>query len=159
MAPKKFALLLGLLTSVSPLYAFAADIPKSAQAPSADAGTPPNIASINRNSYKNYLSVSYENDLIGSGSDQNYTSGVQFNYFNVERKPPEILNLLADSWLGFDIGEATATSYALGQKIYTPKNISNPNAQPNDRPWAGWLYGSVGLSNVSKEHVDSFALT
>lgn len=155
MATKNFAFFMRVLTGVSLLGlgssdGFAADAP---------ATTTPNIASINRNIYKNYISVSYENDLIGSGSDQNYTSGVQFNYFNVERRPPAIMNVLADSWLGFDIGDATATSYAIGQKIYTPKDISNPNSQPNDRPWAGWLYGSVALSNVSKEHVDSFGLT
>lgn len=158
MAPKKFALLLGLFTSALPLSlgnsgAFAAETPIPATS-AADG-----ISSINRNIYKNYISVSYENDLIGSGSDENYTSGVQINYFNVDRKPPAILNTLADSWMGFDIGETTATSYAIGQKIYTPKDIRNPNRQPKDRPWAGWLYGSVALSNVSKEHVDSFGIT
>lgn len=154
MATKKFSLLISLLTGIS---TFASGYLVSSSSFAAD--TPPSISSINRNVYKNYISVSYENDLIGSGSDENYTSGVQINYFNVERKPPAILNTLADSWLGFDIGEATATSYAIGQKIYTPKDIRNRNAQPDDRPWAGWLYGSIGLSNVSKEHVDSFALT
>lgn len=158
MAPKKFALLLGLFTSALPLSlgnsgAFAAETPIPATS-AADG-----ISSINRNVYKNYISVSYENDLIGSGSDENYTSGVQINYFNVDRKPPAILNTLADSWMGFGIGETTATSYAIGQKIYTPKDIRNPNRQPKDRPWAGWLYGSVALSNVSKEHVDSFGIT
>lgn len=158
MAPKKFALLLGLFTSALALSlgnseAFAAETPIPATS-AADG-----ISSINRNVYKNYISVSYENDLIGSGSDENYTSGVQINYFNVDRKPPAILNTLADSWMGFDIGETTATSYAIGQKIYTPKDIRNPNRQPKDRPWAGWLYGSVALSNVSKEHVDSFGIT
>lgn len=158
MAPKKFALLLGLFISALPLSlgnsgAFAAETPIPATS-AADG-----ISSINRNVYKNYISVSYENDLIGSGSDENYTSGVQINYFNVDRKPPAILNTLADSWMGFGIGETTATSYAIGQKIYTPKDIRNPNRQPKDRPWAGWLYGSVALSNVSKEHVDSFGIT
>lgn len=164
MATKNFALLVGLLAGVSSLTlgaltAHAEDIPPASVAPAVSEATPPNISSINRNPYKNYVSVSYENDLIGSGTDENYTSGIQFNYFNVDRRPPAIFDTLADSWLGFDIGDATATSYAIGQKIYTPKDISNPNAQPNDRPWAGWLYGSVALSNVSKDHVDSFGLT
>lgn len=167
MIQKKFTLLAGLaglLTGVSAfsfgsMEVLAADAPASTSAPVTTGVSAANISSINRNIYKNYISVSYENDLIGSGSDQNYTSGVQLNYFNVERRPPAIMNTLADSWLGFDIGEATATSYAIGQKIYTPKDISDPNSQPNDRPWAGWLYGSVALSNVSKDHVDSFGLT
>lgn len=124
-----------------------------------EAGTPLPVESVRENPNKSYVSLSYENDMIGSGTDENYTSGVQINYFNVENRPPEIVRTLADSWLGFDIGEATATSYTLGQKIYTPTDIENSNRQPNDRPWAGWLYGSIGLTNVHTEYIDSVGLT
>jgi len=117
------------------------------------------IKTINKNIHKNYISLSYENDLIGGGSDKFYTSGIQLNYFNVDKKPPKPIKRLADSWMGFDVGDATATSYTLGQKIFTPRNISNPNPQSNDRPWAGWLYGAVGLSNIYPTHVDHFGLT
>lgn len=36
-------------------------------------------------------------------------------------------------------------SFALGQSIYTPEDISNPDPIPDDRPYAGWLYASLGL--------------
>lgn len=116
------------------------------------------ISTIQRNPYKNYFSLSYENDLVGGGSDQFYTSGVQASYFNVSRRPPGFVKRLADSWLGFEVGQATGVSYTIGQKIFTPENIKTAAAQPGDRPWAGWLYGSVGLTNVYSTHVDQFGL-
>lgn len=118
-----------------------------------------NLSHIKENPHKTYISAAYENDLIGSGEDQFYTSGVQLSYFSVENHPPELIKYLADSWIGFDVGQATATSFTFGQKIFTPQDISNPAAQPLDRPWAGWLYGSVGMSNVYDTHVDSLGLT
>ena len=35
-------------------------------------------------------------------------------------------------------------SIALGQEIYTPEVIENPEPQPGDHPWAAWLYVGVG---------------
>ncbi len=121
--------------------------------------TQKDISTIQKNPYKNYISFSYENDLIGGGSDKFYTSGVQVNYFNVDKKPPVIVKRLADSWLGFDVGSATATSFTFGQKIFTPQDIKVAGEQADDRPWAGWLYGSIGLANVYPTHVDQFGLT
>lgn len=118
----------------------------------------PSVESVKKNPNKNYLSFSYENDMIGSGSDENYTSGAQINYFNIDQRPPAIVKKLSNT-LGFEVGEATAVSYTLGQKIFTPTDISNPNPQPNDRPWAGWLYGSISLSNVYDTHIDNFGVT
>lgn len=132
--------------------AYAEDINREKQAKAS-------IASIAKNPSKNYISISYENDLIGDGSDQFYTSGIQVNYFNVESKPPVLVKRVVDSWLGFDIGDATATSFTLGQKIFTPQNINISTPQNQARPWAGWLYGSVGLTNVYPTHVDQFGVT
>jgi lipid A 3-O-deacylase len=33
----------------------------------------------------------------------------------------------------------------LGQNMYTPRNPALVNPDPRDRPYAGWLYGGVGL--------------
>jgi hypothetical protein len=35
--------------------------------------------------------------------------------------------------------------YTAGQSIYTPRDITDPDPDPNDRPYAGWLYGSMGV--------------
>lgn len=41
-----------------------------------------------------------------------------------------------------------------GQNIYTPENGGLNNPDPHDRPYAGWLYGGVGLMQDS--HGDEF---
>lgn len=41
------------------------------------------VTSLSKNAYKTYISASYENDMIGGGEDQFYTSGLQPSYFNV----------------------------------------------------------------------------
>lgn len=115
--------------------------------------------SLEKNRYRNYLSVSYENDLIGSGTDEYYTSGVQINIFNIDEEPPRFLQGFADDLLGFDISRATAVSFTLGQKIFTPQDISVAAAQPNDRPWAGWLYTGVSLANLYADHIDQLGMT
>lgn len=119
----------------------------------------PTVSTIHSNDYKNYISVSYENDLIGGGTDQYYTSGVQINYFNIESKPPRYIGDAADRFIGFDVNEATATSFTLGQKIFTPQDITIAAPQNQDRPWAGWLYATVAFANVHETYTDQLGLT
>ncbi|HEX7966883.1 MAG TPA: lipid A deacylase LpxR family protein, partial [Stellaceae bacterium] len=45
-------------------------------------------------------------------------------------------------------GESIARRYniiPLGQNMYTPENFALVNPDPRDRPYAGWLYGGIGL--------------
>lgn len=107
----------------------------------------------------NYLSLSIENDLIGSGEDENYTSGVRLTYFDVETPMPPVIDILAKAIPTFDINQTTSTFFSFGQNLYTPRNIKLKAEQPNDRPWAGWLYGSVGLATVTKNHLDELEFT
>ena len=37
------------------------------------------------------------------------------------------------------------TRYAIGQSIFTPSDLSNPNPPPTARPYAGFLYGAFRL--------------
>lgn len=108
---------------------------------------------------RNYLSLSYENDLIGGGTDENYTSGIRLTYFDIETPMPPVIDELADAVPTFDINETTSTFFSVGQNIFTPKNIEIATEQPNDRPWAGWLYGSVGLTTITDNHIDELEFT
>ena len=99
----------------------------------------------------NYLSFSYENDLIGGGTDENYTSGLRLTYFDTETSVPPGIDALADLIPTFDLNETTSTFFTFGQNIYTPQNINIRALQQNDRPYAAWLYGSVGLATVTKK--------
>lgn len=109
--------------------------------------------------YENYLSFSYENDLIGDGQDKYYTSGVRMTYFNVNAEMPEFVNDWADKVPTFDINETTSTFFTLGQNLYTPSDVTQVNGQPGDRPYAAWLYGSAGLATLTADHVDELELT
>ena len=108
---------------------------------------------------KNYLSFSYENDLIGGGTDQFYTSGVRATWFNANTRVPGVIDDLAEYVPIFDINPTTGTFFTLGQTIFTPENIRSNIPQSDDRPWAGFLYGSVGLATRTGDHVDELEIT
>lgn len=108
---------------------------------------------------RNYLSLSLENDLIGGGTDENYTSGVRLTYFDVETPMPPVIDKLAEAVPTFDINDTTSTFFTLGQNIFTPSNIETRSEQNDDRPWAAWLYGSVGLTTITKNHLDELEFT
>ncbi len=108
---------------------------------------------------KNFVSLSIENDSIGGGTDQFYTSGVRFTWFNVNTPVPDALDEMADAIPTFDLNATTSTFFTLGQNIYTPENIRQRTNQNNDRPWAAFLYGSVGLASLENNHIDELELT
>lgn len=43
--------------------------------------------------------------------------------------------------------------------MYTPADIKIPNPPPDDRPYAGWLYGSIGLIAETGRRLDQLDLT
>ncbi len=108
---------------------------------------------------RNYLSLSIENDAIGGGTDENYTSGVRVTYFDVETPIPPVIDELAEVIPTFDINATTSTFYSVGQNLFTPADIEIRADQPDDRPWAAWLYGSVGLTTITKDHLDELEFT
>lgn len=114
---------------------------------------------LERNNERNFLSLSVENDSLASGTDQFYTSGVRLTYFNAGTDAPEIMDFIDRYNPYFDINETTSTFFTLGHNIYTPQDITISSLQEDDRPWAAFLYGSVGLTTVSKNHVDEVELT
>lgn len=111
------------------------------------------------NPYENYVSLSFENDSIGGASDQYYTNGVRLTWFGTKTDVPEILESVGDVFPSLGINETTSTYFTLGQNMYTPADITIATQQPQDRPWAGWLYGSVGLTTLNGDHIDDFEAT
>jgi lipid A 3-O-deacylase len=113
----------------------------------------------NNNPERNYISISVENDLIGGGTDQFYTSGVRLTYFNVGMDSPDVIDTLDKLLPIFSINNTTSTYFTLGHNIYTPEDITIEALQDDDRPWAAFLYGSIGLSTYDKNHIDDLELT
>ncbi len=93
---------------------------------------------------KGIYSFSLENDIF-AGSDSDYTNGVRFAYVSPESHVPGWLERTADALPFFDETGRKRWSFAFGQNIYTPSNISTSLPQPNDEPYAGWLYGTAGV--------------
>ncbi len=112
-----------------------------------------------KNPYENYVSLSYENDLIGGGDDQYYTNGVRLTWYGTKTDVPFLIEDIAEAIPSLGINETTSTYFTLGQNMYTPADIKIAADQPDDRPWAGWLYGSVGLTTMNGDHIDDFEVT
>ena len=89
--------------------------------------------------------VQVENDIFGEGTDEHYSHGSRLSYLTDDLPADSWQRRIAD-WLPFaQRGQEARASFALGQSIFTPVDLSNPNLILNDRPYAGWLYASYGF--------------
>jgi hypothetical protein len=99
-----------------------------------------------------------ENDLF-YGSDRNYTSGVGLAWVASPKPPPEWAARMARGVPWFpEIGEIRH-GYIVGQNMYTPRDITVADPPPGERPYAGWLYATIGLGVESPGQTDQFAIT
>lgn len=106
-----------------------------------------------------FLTLTLENDMFASRSDQNYTHGTRLTYFDVGMKSPDIIAALDGMLPFFTFNETTSVAYSVGQNLYTPDDITSRTPNPSDRPYAGFLYGSAGFSSVNRNTIDSLELT
>lgn len=102
-----------------------------------------------------------ENDSFGRGTDRYYTNGIKFGggvsaepiIERVFKRPAEsVLQAITDNRGNLQFG------LFLGQNLYTPKNITIAAAQPNDRPWAAWLYLGGVVQNIEDDRLQTVEL-
>lgn len=105
------------------------------------------------------INLVIENDLFGRGTDEQYTSGVRFTYFDVNADLPYLSRALDDVIPTFDMNDTTSVTYSLGHNIYTPRDISRRDLIRDDRPYAAHLYGSMGLVTLTGNHLDELELS
>jgi lipid A 3-O-deacylase len=111
------------------------------------------------------LSIQVDNDMWGSGSDSYYTHGTRISYLSSEETPAWLEKAAAYVPV-FSRRGHLRTSYALGQSIFTPGDITRSDLIKSDRPYAGWLYGAIGLisdhrvrdGNLQSNRLDSLEL-
>jgi len=111
------------------------------------------------------FSVIEDNDSVLWDSDKFYTQGLEFAYLG-----PDVA---ADSaWIGpfdaLDFGPFDTTGAGevsrryevlLGQSMFTPQDTARDDPDPDDRPYAGWLYGGVGLiQDTDRRRLDHLEL-
>jgi hypothetical protein len=108
---------------------------------------------------KKIVTVVIENDSLGGGTDRNYTSGVRFNFTDVHAKFPPIAHKIDKLIPTFEINDTSSIHYSFGQNLYTPRDITKAKANANDRPWAAFLYGSLGMVTLTDNHTDEVEAT
>lgn len=105
------------------------------------------------------FSFTLENDLFG-GTDKYYTSGFLFSWRSPSYDPPAWLTWLTEPVAALLLPRSAATQrrwgLALGQNIYTPDDTDRRIPDPNDRPYAGWLYGAFTLTAYDRESYGAF---
>lgn len=104
------------------------------------------------------FTASLENDVF-SGDDDNYTNGVRFSFLSTENNIPRWVEDSANALPLFSFNGHKRWHAELGQSMFTPGDISISTLQINDRPYAGWLYGSVGIISDTGSRLDNLQLT
>lgn len=102
------------------------------------------------------FNFTFENDIFAA-TDGHYTSGVQFSWLTGVQKDGSWLRDVATAMPIFDDSTKLRFQYSLGQEIYTPRDIGIASPQPNDQPWAGWLYANLGfIGETDGNRLDQF---
>lgn len=93
-----------------------------------------------------FWSIQLENDLLGSADDRFYTHGTQISFAAFDN-PPAYLNYLSELLPFYDTGCDKLFGFSIGQKIFTPEDISQETLIKDDRPYAGWLYFNSSIAH------------
>lgn len=106
---------------------------------------------------KAFFGLQVENDLV-SGNDRHYTNGLRAVYLAPENATPEWAQRLADAVPVFPGGAVRRYGLSLGHSIFTPYDTQATRPLPDQRPYAGWLYGSVGFVSDTGRRLDYLEL-
>ncbi len=96
------------------------------------------------------LTLISENDKYFAGTDRHYTNGFKLTWLGETdlNQSADFVQLVTRllPWMDQQNKDwRYKVGFALGHNIYTPTDTSTTALQPNDRPYAGWLYGSILL--------------
>lgn len=103
------------------------------------------------------VGVTVENDIFG-GTDQNYTSGVRLSYLSPRNKPGGVARFGRENLSWITPADDWYLSFAAGQNLFTPSDITLPVPPPRERPYGAFIYGSVGIVADSGAQLDTLAL-
>lgn len=97
-----------------------------------------------------------ENDMWAN-TDRYYTNGIKFGVgvpFDLLQTPAANVLRSFDP----DNGDDVQVGLFFGQNMYTPRDITIAAAQPNDRPWAAWLYLGGVAQRARNNRLDTVEL-
>ncbi len=99
-----------------------------------------------------------ENDKF-AGTDRGYTNGMRFSYTTSQDSMPSFVQKAASYLPLLTRNGAKRINIAIGQSMFTPNDTYASQPIPNDRPYAGWAYGSLGLISDTEKILDVAVLT
>lgn len=103
------------------------------------------------------LSFVLENDLFVD-TDRHYTNGVRLSWLTAPGDEPDWIQDAAGALPMFAEANDIRVEFALGQSMFTPNDTRRVVPDPADRPYAGWLYGNVGVVAETGRRLDQLAL-
>ncbi len=106
---------------------------------------------------KGIFNVVWENDKF-AGSDRDYTNGIRFAWLSSEEKMPRWTQAIANALPLTGAGHKRISA-SVGQSMFAPDDTSRKYPITTDRPYAGWLYGSIGMVSDTGNTLDNVALT
>jgi lipid A 3-O-deacylase len=113
------------------------------------ADTPPEPAAPRHNGSLTFYT---ENDKYFAGTDQAYTNGFKVSYLSGDLRDLTGADTAAPArWFARSLGRLVPdgsgykAGFSLGQNLYTPVDTATTAYQPDDRPYAAWLYAGVAL--------------
>jgi len=105
------------------------------------------------------VGVVLENDVFHN-TDRHYTNGLLVIWVPGRDAPtPGWVMKLARLMPWFPEQGDIRHGYAFGQSMFTPSGITMANPPLRDRPYAGWLYGTIELGVRSGRQFDRFGMT
>ena len=106
---------------------------------------------------KGILNVVVENDTF-AGADRDYTNGIRFSWLSSEENMPSWTRNVAHALPLASEGHKRI-SLAAGQSMFAPEDLTSQNLVAGQHPYAGWLYGSVGMVSDTGKTLDNVVLT
>lgn len=98
------------------------------------------------------VSAYTENDKYLGGTDEHYTNGLKLSLLSTDLRNftdkgvPDPVRGLAHLLGGTVQADQTyKLGLTFGQNLYTPSDTSTANPQPDDRPYAAWLYAGIAF--------------
>lgn len=96
----------------------------------------------------NRLNFVFENDYFVQ-TDRWYSSGLDLSLLFRLKRPPSFLERN---------NTVTYLAFAISHEMYTPREFNKAELQTDDRPYAGWLYGSIALHQSNASTLDTAEL-
>ncbi len=105
------------------------------------------------------ITAQVENDYFVSEDDSQYTHGMRLAYFSGANEVPGFVRNGVQALPFFDEWGDLRTSFAVGQSMFTPDDLSATEVVEDDRPYAGWLYVDIGVESTTAARRDLVALS